>query len=120
MRFHPRRIDDNLIKRFGCIQVSVEWDWRRVRKQARFESDMDLAVAVLGALSTQVLRLPVQVDLALIAAILVKRYLLNSWGESRCGRSPDRATVALSGDRPQPPRIIERIRETGAERVLRV
>jgi len=28
---------------------------------------------------------------------------------ARCGRSPDRATVARSGDRPQPPRIIERI-----------
>jgi len=31
-------------------------------------------------------------------------------GIARCGRSPDRATVARSGDRPQPPRIIERIR----------
>jgi len=40
-------------------------------------------------------------------------YLLNSWGESRCGRSPDRATVARSGDRPQPPRIIERIPNYG-------
>jgi len=56
-------------------RICVEWDWCRVRKQARFESNVDLAVAVLGALSTQVLRLPVQVDLTLIAAILVKRGL---------------------------------------------
>ncbi|PKO21207.1 MAG: hypothetical protein CVU38_15975 [Chloroflexi bacterium HGW-Chloroflexi-1] len=53
-------------------RICVEWDWCRVRKQAHFKNDMDLAVAVIGALSAQVLRLPIQVDLALIAAILVK------------------------------------------------
>ena len=36
-------------------------------------------------------------------------YLLVFRGIARCGRSPDRATVARSGDRPQPPQIIERI-----------
>lgn len=56
-------------------RLCVEWDYCQVRKTARFENDMDLAVAVLGALTTQVLSLSIAADLPLIAAMVVKRGL---------------------------------------------
>ena len=56
-------------------RLCVEWDYCQVRKTARFENDLDLAVAVLGALTTQVLALSIAADLPLIAAMVVKRGL---------------------------------------------
>lgn len=56
-------------------RVCQEWGWCQVRQDARFENDLDLAVAVLGVLSARVLDLPLDVDLLLVAAILVKRGL---------------------------------------------
>ena len=52
-----------------------EWDWPRARQDARFENDVDLAAAVLAALATRALDLPIDVDLYLIAVIVVKRGL---------------------------------------------
>jgi hypothetical protein len=56
-------------------RVCEEWGWCQVRQDARFENDLDLAAAVLAALTVRVLHLPVPADLALVAAILVKRGL---------------------------------------------
>jgi hypothetical protein len=52
-----------------------EWGWCDVRQDARFENDYDLAIAVFTVLSTRVLDLPIDVDLLLITAIVVKRGL---------------------------------------------
>lgn len=52
-----------------------EWRWCDVRQDARFENDLDLAAAVLVVLSTRALHLPLDVDLFLISAIVVKRGL---------------------------------------------
>jgi hypothetical protein len=57
-----------------------EWRWCEVRQDARFENDYDLYVAVLGALTTRVLHLPLDVDVYLIGAILIKRGLDNFCG----------------------------------------
>jgi hypothetical protein len=51
-----------------------------VRQDARFENDYDLYVAVLGALTVRVLHLPLDVDVYLIGAILIKRGLDNFCG----------------------------------------
>lgn len=51
------------------------WDYCQIRETARFESDQELAVAVLGALTMQVLALPILADLPLIAALVLKRGL---------------------------------------------
>lgn len=56
-------------------RLCVEWDWPQVRQDARFENDLDLAVVVLGMLSSRVLHLPVETDLFLVTAIVVKRGL---------------------------------------------
>ena len=56
-------------------RLCVEWDWCRVRQDARFENDVDLAMVVVGVLSAHVLNLPFGVDVSLIAAIVVKRGL---------------------------------------------
>ena len=56
-------------------RICVEWNWCERRQDARFENDYDLAAAVLVVLTTRVLNLPIDVDLVLIAAILVKRGL---------------------------------------------
>jgi hypothetical protein len=52
-------------------RLCVEWGWCKVRQDARWEDDLDLAVAVLGVLSARVLHLPIPADLALIATIVV-------------------------------------------------
>lgn len=52
-----------------------EWGWCEVRQDARFENDYDLAIAVFTAFTTRVLDLPIDVDLLLITAIVVKRGL---------------------------------------------
>ncbi len=54
-------------------RLCVEWRYCQVRQDARFENDLDLAVAVGTALMRRVLPLPISVDLALITAIVVKR-----------------------------------------------
>lgn len=56
-------------------RICTEWGWRQVRQDARFENDLDLAAAVLTALTVRVLHLPVPADLTLVAVILVKRGL---------------------------------------------
>lgn len=56
-------------------RLCVEWDYCQVRKTARFENDLDLAVAVLTALTTHVLALPIATDFPLIAALVLKRGL---------------------------------------------
>ncbi|MFQ5856177.1 MAG: hypothetical protein ACE5LU_11090 [Anaerolineae bacterium] len=56
-------------------RLCVEWDYCNVRQDARWENDLNLAVAVLGALSARVLHLPIDADLALITTIVVKRGL---------------------------------------------
>jgi hypothetical protein len=56
-------------------RLCVEWDWCQVRQDARWDDDLALALSVLGVLSARVLHLPIPADLALIAAIVVKRGL---------------------------------------------
>ena len=56
-------------------RICLEWNWCKVREDPRLENDYDLAVAVLMVLSTRVLHLPIDVDLTLITAIVVKRGL---------------------------------------------
>ena len=56
-------------------RLCVEWDYCKVRQDARLDDDLTLAVAVLGVLSEPVLQLPIQADLVLLAVILVKRGL---------------------------------------------
>ena len=53
----------------------MEWDWCRVRQDARFDDDVTLAAAVLGVLAARTLDLPVPADLLLLSAIVVKRGL---------------------------------------------
>ena len=60
-------------------RLCVEWDYCQVRKTARFENDLDLVVAVLTALTTQVLALPIAAELPLIAGIVLKRGLDVFW-----------------------------------------
>ena len=56
-------------------RLCVEWDWCRVRQDARFDDDVTLAAAVLGVLAARTLDLPVPADLLLLSAIVVKRGL---------------------------------------------
>jgi hypothetical protein len=56
-------------------RLCEEWDYCTVRQDARWENDLDLAMAVATVLATRVLRLPVPADLVLVAAIVVKRGL---------------------------------------------
>ncbi|MCA9942626.1 MAG: hypothetical protein KC449_04060 [Anaerolineales bacterium] len=61
-------------------RICTEWKWCKVRQDARFENDYDLLVAVASVLTSRVLHLPLDVDLVLVATILVKRGL-----DSFCG-----------------------------------
>jgi hypothetical protein len=56
-------------------RICDEWNWCEIRQDPRLENDYELGVAILIVLTTRVLHLPLDVDLALIAAILVKRGL---------------------------------------------
>ena len=56
-------------------RICVEWNWCEIRQDPRLENDYELGVAILIVLTTRVLHLPLDVDLTLIAAILVKRGL---------------------------------------------
>lgn len=56
-------------------RLCVEWNWRQVRQDARFDDDLALAAAVLGALAARTLDLPIPADLVLLSAIVVKRGL---------------------------------------------
>jgi hypothetical protein len=56
-------------------RLCVEWNYCQVRKTLRFENDFDLGVAVLTALTTHVLALPIAADFPLIAALILKRGL---------------------------------------------
>jgi len=53
-------------------RLCVEWGWCEVRQDQRWDDDLTLALAVVAALSEPVLRLPIEADLLLIAAIVVK------------------------------------------------
>jgi hypothetical protein len=61
-------------------RICTEWKWCDIRQDARFENDYDLLVAVASVLTGRVLHLPLDVDLVLVATILVKRGL-----DSFCG-----------------------------------
>lgn len=56
-------------------RICTEWKWCEARQDARFENDYDILVAVVTVLTGRVLHLPVDVDLVLVATILVKRGL---------------------------------------------
>jgi hypothetical protein len=56
-------------------RLCVEWGYCTVRQDARWEDDLTLALAVVAALSEPVLRLPIEANLLLITAIVVKRGL---------------------------------------------
>jgi len=56
-------------------RLCVEWNWCKLRQDARWDDDLNLALAVVAALSEPVLHLPIEADLLLIAAIVVKRGL---------------------------------------------
>jgi hypothetical protein len=56
-------------------RLCVEWDYCKVRENPRLDDDLDLAVAVVAALSEPLLQLPIPADRLLLAAILVKRGL---------------------------------------------
>jgi hypothetical protein len=56
-------------------RLCVEWDYCQVRQDARWADDFDLAVWALAALTARTLNLPYAADLALVAAIVVKRGL---------------------------------------------
>jgi len=56
-------------------RLCVEWGWCQVRQDQRWDDDLTLAFAVVAALSEPVLHLPIEADLLLIAAIVVKRGL---------------------------------------------
>ena len=53
-------------------RLCVEWGWCKVRQDARWEDKLTLALAVATKLSEPILRLPIEADLLLIAAIVVK------------------------------------------------
>jgi len=56
-------------------RLCVEWGWCRLRQDQRWDDDLALAVAVVAVLSEPVLHLPIEADLLLMAAIVVKRGL---------------------------------------------
>ena len=65
-----RKVKEPLYQR-----LCEEWEYCEVRQDARWQDDLDLALAVLGVLASRVLDLPFGADLTLIAAIVVKRGL---------------------------------------------
>ena len=56
-------------------RLCVEWGWCEVRQDQRWDDDLSLALAVVAVLSEPVLHLPIEADLLLMAAIVVKRGL---------------------------------------------
>ena len=56
-------------------RLCVEWDWCNKRQDARWDDKLTLTLAVAAKLSEPVLHLPIEADLLLIAAIVVKRGL---------------------------------------------
>ena len=61
-------------------RLCVEWGWCKVRQDQRWEDKLTLALTVAAKLSGPVLRLPIEADLLLITAIVVKRGLDVSCG----------------------------------------
>jgi len=53
-------------------RLCVEWGWCQVRKDERFGDVIDLGIAVFAVLAASPLRLPLNVDVALVTAIVVK------------------------------------------------
>ena len=62
-------------RRSGPRRLCDEWNWCEVRQDNRFENDVALGLAVFAALTTRTLNLPINVDMMLISAIVVKRGL---------------------------------------------
>jgi hypothetical protein len=56
-------------------RLCVEWGYCTVRQDARWEDDLDLAMAVFSVLAWRALHLSIPADLALVATIVVKRGL---------------------------------------------
>jgi hypothetical protein len=53
-------------------RICEEWTWCERRQDARFENKYDLALALVTILSVRTFHIPLDVDVFLIAAILVK------------------------------------------------
>lgn len=53
-------------------RLCVEWGWCKVRQDARWDDKLTLALTVAAKLSEPILHLPIEADLLLIAAIVVK------------------------------------------------
>ena len=53
-------------------RICDEWAWCERRQDARFENKYDLALALVTTLSVRTFHIPLDVDVVLIAAILVK------------------------------------------------
>ncbi len=53
-------------------RLCVEWRWCELRQDARWDDKVTLLLAVAGALSQPLLKLPFPADLTLIAVIAVK------------------------------------------------
>ena len=53
-------------------RLCVEWDYCRVRQDARLDDRVTLALAVLAELAKPALNLPMQADHLLLATIVVK------------------------------------------------
>ena len=56
-------------------RLCVEWDYCRVRQDARLDDDLTLAAAVVAELSARALHLPIEADVFLLTAIVIKRGL---------------------------------------------
>ena len=56
-------------------RLCVEWNYCRVRQDARLDDDLTLAAAVVAELSARALHLPIEADMFLLTAIVVKRGL---------------------------------------------
>ena len=53
-------------------RLCVEWDYCQVRQDARLDDKLTLAATVAAVLSERALHLPVEADMLLLAAIVVK------------------------------------------------
>jgi hypothetical protein len=53
-------------------RLCEEWDYCRVRQDARWDDQLTLALTVAAMLLSPTLRLPIEIDQLLIAAIVVK------------------------------------------------
>lgn len=56
-------------------RLCVEWQWCVVCEQRRFDNEYNLALAVAAVLADRALNIPLDADIALIAALTVKRGL---------------------------------------------